>query len=41
MASLREKIEKALNNHNGNKSKTANYLGISRNELYTYLKKIE
>ncbi len=34
-------IRKALAKNNGNKSKTAKYLGISRNELYTYIKKID
>jgi len=33
-------IKKALEMHNGNKAKTANYLGISRQSLYTMLKKI-
>ncbi|MFC1565011.1 sigma-54-dependent transcriptional regulator [candidate division KSB1 bacterium] len=34
-------VKKALVKNNGNKSKTAKYLGISRNELYTYIKKID
>ncbi|MCP4727722.1 MAG: sigma-54-dependent Fis family transcriptional regulator [bacterium] len=34
-------IRKALTKNNNNKSKTAKYLGISRNELYTYIKKID
>jgi DNA-binding NtrC family response regulator len=34
-------IKKALEMHNGNKCKTADYLGISRQNLYTMLKNIE
>jgi len=33
-------VEKALHKNNGNKSKTAEYLKITRNQLYTYLEKI-
>ncbi|MCB2198736.1 sigma-54 dependent transcriptional regulator [bacterium] len=34
-------VEKALEQHEGNRSKTARYLGISRAALYTYLKHLE
>ena len=33
-------VKKALDAHNGNKTDTAKYLGITRGILYTYLKKI-
>ncbi len=34
-------VEEALDKNEGNKSKTARFLGITRSELYTYLKNIE
>ena len=34
-------VKTALERHDGNKTKTAQYLGITRSELYTYLKHIE
>jgi DNA-binding NtrC family response regulator len=34
-------VKKALEKHQYNKTKTAKFLGLTRNELYTYLKKIE
>jgi len=34
-------VYKALQMHNGNKTETARYLGISRRSLYTYLKHIK
>ncbi len=34
-------VTAALDKHDGNKSKTARYLGLTRSELYTYLKNID
>jgi len=40
-AHILEIVERALELHDGNRSKTARYLGISRSMLYTYLKHLE